>query len=209
MRVLNLGQGSADWLAWRIGGLGASDAPVLMGVSPYATREQLLDEKITGKRRETEFAMRRGNRLEPTARALYELERGVKAPPVCVLHDDYPWMMSSLDGLVTEEFDAPEEARIVEIKCWRWQNHDLCLCGIVPDEVYPQIQHQLMTTSLDHCDLVSYTEHSKFAQDEQLVIIEVGADAEYQAELFEREEAFWAEVMAGRKALQRTRTEAA
>lgn len=197
MKILDLSQGSPDWHKIRGGKVGASDAPAIMGVSPYITRAELLEEKVTGKKRESQYAMRRGNRLEPTARALYELEYGVQAPPVCVLHDDYEWMMSSLDGLVTAG-DSPADCYIVEIKCWRWQNHDLCLAGVVPEEVYPQIQHQLMTTGLDRCDLVSYTEHSQFGESDRLAVIRVETDAEYQATLFEAEEAFWGEVLAGR-----------
>ena len=197
MRILSYGQGTPDWLAWRKGGLGASDAPVLMGVSPYTTREQLLAEKVTGERRETNFAMRRGNRLEPTARELYRIVRQCDAAPQCVMHDSIDWLLASLDGLC---HDHHGEEWIAEIKCWRWQNHDLCLGGVVPDEVYPQIQHQLLVTGLTRCDLVSYTEADRFSEHQRLAIIEVAANPEYQAELLAACAEFWAEVVEGRVA---------
>jgi putative phage-type endonuclease len=191
------GQGTPDWLTWRLGGLGGSDAPSIMGVSPYATRAELLAEKITGERRETNFAMRRGNRLEPIARGLYALQRGVPVEPACVSHDEYPWMLSSLDGLL---LDVVRGMMIAEIKAWKWQNHDQVLAGLVPAEVFPQIQHQLMTTGLDVCDLVSYSEKADYSEEERFAVLEVKVDAEYQAELFDAEVEFWAEVQAGREA---------
>ena len=168
-----------------------------MGVSPYATRAELLAEKITGERRETNFAMRRGNRLEPIVRGLYALRAGVPVEPACVSHGEYPWMLSSLDGLL---LDVVRGMMIAEIKCWKWQNHDQVLAGLVPAEVFPQIQHQLMTTGLDVCDLVSYSKKEDYSEEERFAVLEVKVDAEYQAELFDAEVAFWAEVQAGREA---------
>ena len=42
-----------EWHKWRMGGIGSSDAPVVMGVSPYKTIEQLYLEK-TGQGEEPE-----------------------------------------------------------------------------------------------------------------------------------------------------------
>ena len=42
-RLINLEQGTYEWLEWRMGGLGASDAPVVMGVSPYSTSRTLWE----------------------------------------------------------------------------------------------------------------------------------------------------------------------
>ena len=63
-------QGSEAWLDWRRGGVGASDAPAIMGVSPWMDVEALWLEK-TGRAtgRPSSFAMRRGQLLEPEARA--------------------------------------------------------------------------------------------------------------------------------------------
>jgi putative phage-type endonuclease len=38
-------QGSAAWLAWRHGGIGASDAPALMGENPWKSERRLMTEK--------------------------------------------------------------------------------------------------------------------------------------------------------------------
>jgi len=35
MKVVDLEQGTPQWLAWRRAGIGASEAPVIMGLSPW------------------------------------------------------------------------------------------------------------------------------------------------------------------------------
>lgn len=200
MRVVNLQQGSAEWLGWRLGGIGGSDAPAILGQSPYATREQLLDEKVRGTKRETNFAMRRGTRMEPIARSMYERKYSqVTVQPLCVQHDDCEWLMASLDGLV---MDNGEPVGEIEIKCWKWQNHDMVLAGCVPTEAVAQIQHQLLVAGLDWCDLVSFSENEKFPANQRLAVLRVEADAEFQATLLGAEEQFWSQVLAGREAIR-------
>jgi len=44
-RLENLRQNSTDWHDWRRGGLGSSDAPVVMGNSPWMTPRKLWSIK--------------------------------------------------------------------------------------------------------------------------------------------------------------------
>jgi putative phage-type endonuclease len=203
MKLINLEQGSPDWVLWREGGLGASDAPTIMGVDYYGvTREQLLREKITGEKRQSSFSMRRGNRLEPFARELYATQLGYpyKVAPAVIVHPELDWMRASLDGLA-ENCETGELEWIVEIKCWSWDKHDSVLAGICPEVVFPQIQHQLLCAGLSRCDLVSYTENAKFSDEDRLAVLRVPAEPEYQQRLLESECAFWSEVLAGREAI--------
>ena len=48
MQQHNLIQGSAEWHAFRRQHYTASDAPAMLGISPYKTRAELLREKATG-----------------------------------------------------------------------------------------------------------------------------------------------------------------
>ena len=48
MKTLQLVQGSAEWLAHRAANFNASDAPAMLGCSPYKSRSQLLQEMKTG-----------------------------------------------------------------------------------------------------------------------------------------------------------------
>jgi putative phage-type endonuclease len=200
MIVCNLQQNSPDWLVWRRGGIGGSDAPVIMGVSPYATREQLLHEKVTGERRQSEYRMRRGQNLEAVARGMYEIEMARPFPAACVIHSDCNWLVASLDGLADWA---------LEIKCWAWQKHSTVLAGLVPTEAWPQLQHNLLVTGLDRIDLVSYSQHSRYSERDQFVILPVYPDAEYQARLLEAEERFWEDVLDGRAKLEAQKAQAA
>jgi predicted phage-related endonuclease len=72
MQQHNLTQGSAEWLAHRRQYFNASDAPAMMGCSPYKTRDQLLHEMHTGLAAEVDAATQRrfddGHRIEALAR---------------------------------------------------------------------------------------------------------------------------------------------
>ena len=48
MKIVNLVQGSPEWHAHRATHFNASDAPAMLGVSPYKTRAQLVREYATG-----------------------------------------------------------------------------------------------------------------------------------------------------------------
>ena len=72
----DLVQGSPEWLAYRAGHFNASDAPAMMGVSPYKTRAQLLHEMHTGLTAPVDAQTQRifddGHRFEALARPLGE-----------------------------------------------------------------------------------------------------------------------------------------
>jgi predicted phage-related endonuclease len=48
MNIVSLSQGSPEWLAHRAQHFNASDAPAMLGCSPYKSRRQLLREVKTG-----------------------------------------------------------------------------------------------------------------------------------------------------------------
>lgn len=76
MKTLTLIQGSPEWHAHRAQSRNASDAPAMLGVSPYKSRTQLLREIATGIAPEADAATQRrfddGHRAEAFARPLAE-----------------------------------------------------------------------------------------------------------------------------------------
>ena len=72
MQTINLAQGTPEWHAHRRNHFNASDAPAMMGVSPYKTRAQLLKECATGITPEVDASTQRvfdnGHRFEELAR---------------------------------------------------------------------------------------------------------------------------------------------
>jgi putative phage-type endonuclease len=115
--IIDVEQGTDDWHQWRATGIGASDAPCIMGENPWNSRKQLFDEKLdkilgfSNKRRPLNAAMARGVSLEPEARALYNEEKGSITTSICIQSMRYPWMLASLDGINIDNRIA------VEIKC--------------------------------------------------------------------------------------------
>lgn len=98
--IHSLLQGSPEWLAHRTQYFNASDAPAMMGVSPYKTRSQLLYEKATGIAKEvddyTQGLFDDGHRFESMARPLAEEIIGTDLYPVSMT---FGKMAASLDGL--------------------------------------------------------------------------------------------------------------
>ena len=72
-RIERLQQNTPDWHRWRLQGLGASDAPVIMGEAAFKTPRMLWSIK-TGRAQEDAAgpAARRGRELERLARRTYE-----------------------------------------------------------------------------------------------------------------------------------------
>ncbi|MDW9242411.1 YqaJ viral recombinase family protein [Burkholderia cepacia] len=93
-------QGSQEWLSHRANYWNASDAPAMMGVSPYKTRSELLREKATGAIREvddyTQSLFDDGHRFEALCRPLAEEIVGTELYPVSM---SYGRMAASLDGI--------------------------------------------------------------------------------------------------------------
>jgi putative phage-type endonuclease len=192
MRYVRLGQGGAAWEAWRRGGIGSSDAAAVMGVSPWQTPRQLW-EVLTGRAPppQTTFAMRRGLRLEPVARRLYECRTGRLMEPCCVLHDRHDWLRASLDGL-----DLAGGV-VLEIKAPDADTHRLALAGEVPAHYRPQVQHQLLVSGARLLHYASYSENRAFGPQERLALVEVAPDPGYQARLLYAEWCFWGRVVLG------------
>jgi len=147
--VLDLEQGTEEWLDWRHSGIGASDASTVMGDNRFQSPSELLYEKRNKINTEPNEKMRLGMSLEPEARDLYIQKTGMLVEPLCLQSKEYSWLIASMDG-ITDDY-----GHIVEIKCGRsayWQaNKDT-----VPSYYYGQLQHQLMITGLDSVDYWCY-----------------------------------------------------
>ena len=189
-------QNTAAWLNWRLDGIGASDAPALMGENPWKRPERLLAEKIAAKR--SYFAGRfgggggsaagRGTALEPHARAHYCAHRGVDARPACLESRARGWQRASLDGIDTARGHA------VEIKCGDKAYALTAATGAVPSYYYGQLQHILAVTGFDAVDFWVWLPGRR------PLLLTVPRNEGYIARLLEREAAFWGAVLAGRGA---------
>lgn len=175
------------WLEERRGGIGGSDAPVVVGVSPWKTPYRLWLEKRGEVEPEPDSVrMAVGRQLEPLILRLYEQQTGraVATPEGILRHEQYPWMLATLDGLA--------EDRIIEAKTaasdagWGQPGSDQ-----VPEHYYVQVQHYMAVTGQQLADVVVLIGH------DDLRVYEVPSDPEFQDLLIEAEADFWAKVQAG------------
>lgn len=139
--IIQLTQGSPDWLTYRLTMRNASETAAVLGMSPWCTPYQLWLQKTGRTVVQVTAAMQHGTALEPAARAAYEAQTGHVMQPLVLRDGNYS---ASLDGM-----DLDGEL-IVEIKCpfkgkdsrlWREVS-----AGWVPDHYAAQIQHQLMVS---------------------------------------------------------------
>jgi putative phage-type endonuclease len=138
-------QGSQEWHDLRRTKIGASDAPVIMGVSPWKTPYELWFEKISGAKQEQTSSMARGVALEESARQRFQVKMGILMMPKVVLNTKREWQMASLDGI---SFDG---LSILEIKHANKEVFEMALKGELPDYYNIQIQHALDTTGAAKC----------------------------------------------------------
>ena len=112
----NLVQGTAEWHAYRAAHDNASDAPAMMGVSSYKTRDQLIAERATGIVPEVDAATQRlfdsGHRFEALARPLAEKIIGEELYPCTGSENETSRLSASFDGLTMLEDVAFEHKRL-------------------------------------------------------------------------------------------------
>ena len=139
MKTIDLQQGSPEWLAHRRTTRNASDAPAMMGASPYVTRAQLLRRIATGIEAEIDDATQarfdKGHEVEPALRALAESLIDEDLYPITGVSDD-GYLGASFDGVTLGEdliFEA-KQANASKIECIER--------GEVPHQDYFQLVHQ-------------------------------------------------------------------
>lgn len=102
MKTLHLAQGTPEWHAHRAQHFNASDAPAMLGCSPYKTRAQLVREVATGIGADVDEATQArfdaGHRYEALARPLAEKLIGEELFPCVGVADGSPHS-ASFDGL--------------------------------------------------------------------------------------------------------------
>jgi putative phage-type endonuclease len=177
MKLLNLKQGTKSWLDWRCNLITASDAPIILNMSPFKTRNQLLNEKDRRFATVANAAMRRGLDLEPIALRQFEKETGIILFP-CVGEHENGWMGASFDGM-TIEGDV-----ILEIKCPGKKDHQTALDGIIPTKYIAQLHHQMYVADVQLLYYYSF-------DGDKGVIIEVKRHDEFIEIMLEKEREFW------------------
>ena len=196
MKIVECVQGSEEWIAARVGKVGASRIADIVAKtkSGYSTSRanyaaELIAERLTGKKAEgfTNAAMQWGTDNEPQARAMYEFMRNVSVVEVgIVLHPTIENAQASPDGLVGDD-------GLVEIKCPLTSTHISTLRGGEIDGKYmKQMQWQMACTGRDWCDFCSFD--PRMPAEMQIHIRRVNRDPVAIAEIAKEVCAFLAEI---------------
>lgn len=180
----------AEWLRWRHQGIGSSDAPVIMGASPWKTPLQLYEEKILPDpiAEESSFIQQRGIDIEPKIRSVHEINMGMSYAPRLVVMEGYPYIRASLDG-ATDDLSHICEIKLSGAEDW----HASRAADKVPEKYVHQIQHQLMVSGAKSCFYLSYLyeKGQKEFNPSNVWAIEVHPAPETQGRLLEQESWFW------------------
>ena len=148
MEIVNLIQGTPEWSAHRATHFNASDAPAMMGCSPYMTRNELLHRLHTGITPEVDAATQRrfddGHRAEALARPLAEQIIGEELAPLVGVNGRYS---ASFDGLTMDESTAFEHKSLndsLRYTPWDEGNGDH-----LPLHYRVQMEHQMIVSGAE------------------------------------------------------------
>ena len=184
MKVINLEQGSGEWLEFRKNGIGASEIASIAGVKgAFQKRIDTLAEKL-GARRELSDYERRifadGHAWELAVRDAINAE-GFNFAPAVVVSEGNERFFASLDGL-----DASREL-ILEIKSVTTESKFNLYRNEIPAHYHAQVQWQLMCTRYTRAVLA-------FVHDGQVVRHEIAQDLPFQKILKQEAEKFLSEL---------------
>ena len=186
--VIKLQQGTAEWLEWRQKGIGASDAPAIMGENPWKSAACVMSEKLgTARIFAGNAAMARGTALEPEARTRYELFSKIRVEPACLQSTRHAWQRASVDGL------ALNGSAVVEIKCGESVHKKTAATRQVPDYYMGQLQHILAVTGLPYIDFFCYLPLRPE------VHLRIKRNDAYIARLISAEQSFWRQLVKQRR----------
>lgn len=165
MRVVECEQGSAEWLASRVGLITASRVGELLSkyksdkkagaetAERYNYKIDVIVERLTGRSTENFVSpeMIWGRENEDDARTAYEIDQAVMTEKVgFILHPKYDWAGASPDSLVRLdgglEIKAPKSATHL-----KWMRE-----GVVPEEHRPQMLLNMVCAERAWWDFASY-----------------------------------------------------
>ena len=144
MKIHNVAQGSAEWLALRARFRTASEAPAMMGASKYQTRTDLLAAKKTGITPDItpsqQFIFDKGHATEALARPLTEALIGEELYPIVATEGN---LLASMDGATMLG------ETLFEHKLWNESVVAQVKAGDLAPHYYWQLEQQLLVSGAE------------------------------------------------------------
>ncbi|HIC9363698.1 TPA: lambda-exonuclease family protein [Campylobacter coli] len=167
-KIIDLEQGSVEWLNFRKGKIGASMVASCVGIKgAFNSKEEARDIILGLKEVYQNEAMRRGNEYDPLIRARVEFLHSVSITPVVLQSLENEMFIASLDGI-------DENGIIYEFK-YSQDEYDFIKRNKKPsDKYYAQVQFQLYISGKEKCIFVAMN------KEEEIVECEVLRDEAYQ-----------------------------
>ncbi|RTJ20999.1 lambda-exonuclease family protein [Campylobacter jejuni] len=167
-KIINLEQGSPEWLNFRKGKIGASMVASCVGIKgAFNSKEEARDIILGLKEVYQNEAMKKGNNYEALIRARVEFLHSVSITPVVLQSLENEMFIASLDGM-------DENGVIYEFK-YSQDEYDFIKRNKKPsDKYYAQVQFQLYISGKEKCIFVAMN------KEEEIVECEVSKDEAYQ-----------------------------
>jgi hypothetical protein len=158
--IREIEQGSADWLALRLGIVTCSELDCLLvngkgpegfGAGAMSYMDQLIGERITGEAAELPFSTRateRGKEFELLARDLYQIREEVTVEEVAIILNH--GIGYSPDGLIGDNGLTEIKSKLPKFQA------GVILSGEVPKEHVAQCQGGLYVSGREWIDFISY-----------------------------------------------------
>ena len=182
----------AEWLEVRRHGIGASDAPAILGLSPWKSPIQLYADKLGLAENGTEEteAMRWGRRLEGVIIEAYmeetKREGGSADPLVVHRSDEFPFMQATIDGWVRVPTRQPGVLEIKTTGIFRGEDW-----ADGPPLMYQvQVQHALAVVG------ARWGSIAVLVGGQRLLWADIERHDGFIARLIEQERAFWERLQA-------------
>lgn len=182
MRIIDIKQGTDEWLNLRKNQANASETPALFEANPWKPKNaiELAHLKYGNLKIFYNQAMRDGNKYEPAIRNFVNFTYNYNFIPAVAQWDENHKFQASFDGL-----DLNEKI-ILEIKNSKHTYDYVEKTGEAPKNYYLQVQHQLLVSGFDKC--VFAVRNSAISG---IKVIEIEADTKIKKEIVEKWLAFF------------------
>jgi len=181
MKIVDLKQGSKEWLQFRQEKITATDASIINGTNTFRGnspinlwREKLL---LIDKEPVTKI-MSEGTALEEKALEWVNKTLNTNFRPIVVISEEHDYLMASLDGY---EESQPYH---LEIKCGK-RSYEEAKNVIIPPYYYDQVQHQMFITQKYSTLYVAYRPRL------EPVMIIIGRDDNYYDKVLRKLKKFY------------------
>ena len=188
------GLSNQDWLGYRRGGIGGSDAAAIMGASPFATMRDLYYDKKNLKpvnpygEEENWVAKRVGHLLEELVAEIFSKKTGLDVYPIHKMfqHPIYPFLIADVDYFI----DLPDgKTGILECKTSNVNCKDKWEGNSIPLNYEYQTRHYMAVMNID----VAYIACLFGNNENEFVIRKIERNLTDEQELIEAEQYFWDE----------------